>query len=205
MQKLFSDGQGEQQSQKFLKYVSWIVRPLNKSCKNDFPMVEATTKSQKFRTFFSWCFQTTQNKSCKQYFSDDQGKQTSQMSFIFSWIVRPSTTYEKLFFRASLEPQGPRDPPFVKERKILFRIALTRALYDQMAPQLCPFYVPENNLKFFKFFPQHLCFGSPFLRPCECHSRILGKWLSPAASATALAVVSPSSIIWSCFRLASII
>ena len=34
------------------------------------------------------------------------------------------------------------------------------------------------------FFPQHLCFGSPFLRPCECHSRILEKWISPGASAT---------------------
>ena len=30
----------------------------------------------------------------------------------------------------------------MQERQILFRIALTRALYDQMAPQLCPFYVP---------------------------------------------------------------
>ena len=30
----------------------------------------------------------------------------------------------------------------MKERQILPRIALTRALYDQMAPQLCPFYVP---------------------------------------------------------------
>ena len=30
----------------------------------------------------------------------------------------------------------------MQERQILFRIALPRALYDQMAPQLCPFYVP---------------------------------------------------------------
>ena len=35
------------------------------------------------------------------------------------------------------------------EREILFRIALTRALYDQMAPQLSPFYVPEQKLVFF--------------------------------------------------------
>ena len=34
------------------------------------------------------------------------------------------------------------------------------------------------------FFPQHLCFGSPFLRPCEWHSRIVRQWISPAASAT---------------------
>ena len=45
------------------------------------------------------------------------------------------------------------------------------------------------------FFPQHLCFGSPFLRPCECHSRIVGKWLSPTASATGMGGLSPSSII----------
>ena len=50
--------------------------------------------------------------------------------------------HETPTFRASLEPWGPRDPPYVQERQILFRIALTRALYDQTAPQLCPFYVP---------------------------------------------------------------
>ena len=38
-------------------------------------------------------------------------------------------------------------------------------------------------------FPQHLCFGSPFLRPCECHSRIVRKWISLAASATGTEVV----------------
>ena len=48
----------------------------------------------------------------------------------------------KTTFRAFLETKGPRDPPWMQERQILFRIALTRALYDQMAPQLCPFYVP---------------------------------------------------------------
>ena len=35
-------------------------------------------------------------------------------------------------------------PLWMQERRILFRIALTRALYDQTAPQLCPFYVPEK-------------------------------------------------------------
>ena len=50
--------------------------------------------------------------------------------------------HENRTFRASLEPWGPRDPPWMQERQILFRIALTRALYDQTAPQLCLFYVP---------------------------------------------------------------
>ena len=50
-------------------------------------------------------------------------------------ICEPSNNPEKLFFWATLEPQGPRDPPCVKARKILFRIALTRGLRDQMAPQ----------------------------------------------------------------------
>ena len=36
----------------------------------------------------------------------------------------------------------------MQERQILFRIALTRALYDQMAPQLCPFYVPGKLRSF---------------------------------------------------------
>ena len=55
-----------------------------------------------------------------------------------------SENHENRTFRASLEPWGPRDPPYVQERQILLRIALTRALYDQTAPQLCPFYVPEK-------------------------------------------------------------
>ena len=57
-------------------------------------------------------------------------------------LIRPSKNHEKTTFRASLEPQGPRDRACGKEREILFRIALTRALYDEMAPQLCPLYVP---------------------------------------------------------------
>ena len=52
--------------------------------------------------------------------------------------------HETQSFWASLEPWGPRDPRYVQERQILFRIALTRALYDHTAPQLCPFYVPEK-------------------------------------------------------------
>ena len=53
----------------------------------------------------------------------------------------PPENHEKPNFRAVLEPWGPRDLPWIQERKILFRIALTRALYDQMAPQLCHFYI----------------------------------------------------------------
>ena len=55
--------------------------------------------------------------------------------------------HENPTFRPSLEPWGPRDPPWMQERKILFRIALTRALYDRMAPQLCLFYVPGQPSK----------------------------------------------------------
>ena len=66
---------------------------------------------------------------------------------VFFTKLRHLENHEKTCFRASLEPQGSRDPPCVKERKILFRIALTRALYDQMAPQLCPCYVPQKNSK----------------------------------------------------------
>ena len=54
----------------------------------------------------------------------------------------PLENHEKTTFRAFLETKGPRDLPYVQERQLLFRIALTRVLYDQMAPPLCLFYVP---------------------------------------------------------------
>ena len=48
-------------------------------------------------------------------------------------------------FGHPLNPRALGTPPMsVQERQILFRIALTRAPYDQTAPQLCPFYVPEK-------------------------------------------------------------
>ena len=43
-----------------------------------------------------------------------------------------------------------------------------------------------GRVRVFSLFPQHLCFGSPFLRPCGCRSRILRTWISPAASATGM-------------------
>ena len=53
--------------------------------------------------------------------------------------------HEKTTFRAFLETKGPRDLPCVQERQILFRIALTRALYDQIASQLCHFTFQDNS------------------------------------------------------------
>ena len=53
----------------------------------------------------------------------------------------PPENHENTTFQTFLEPWGSRDRPWIQERKILFRIALTRALYDQMAPQLCHFYI----------------------------------------------------------------
>ena len=73
------------------------------------------------------------------------GKKKSQKFFIFFFFLKndPPENHEKTTFRAFLETKGPRDPPWMQERQILFRIALTRALYDQTAPQLCLFYVPR--------------------------------------------------------------
>ena len=71
----------------------------------------------------------------------------AQMFFIFSSKHDPLENHEKTTFRAFLETKSPRDPPWVQERQILFRIALTRALQDQMAPQLCQFYVPGQPSK----------------------------------------------------------
>ena len=53
--------------------------------------------------------------------------------------MTPQENHEKTTFRAFFETKGPRDPPLVQERQILFRIALTRALYDQMAPSYARF------------------------------------------------------------------
>ncbi len=67
----------------------------------------------------------------------------SEVSQVFFCLKNdPPENHEKTTFRAFLETKGPRDPPWMQERQILFRIALTRALYDQTAPQLCLFYVP---------------------------------------------------------------
>ena len=55
--------------------------------------------------------------------------------------------HENTTFPASLEPQGPRDLPSMKERKISYKMHGSRAPYDQMAPQLCQFYVPGQPSK----------------------------------------------------------
>ena len=50
-------------------------------------------------------------------------------------------------FGHPLNPRALGTLPVFKSETILFRIALTRALYDQMAPQLCLFYVPGQPSK----------------------------------------------------------
>ena len=75
-------------------------------------------------------------------------------------------THGNQTFLAPLKPQGPRDRACGKEREILFRIALTRALYDQMAPQLYPFYVPgklgsfSSSFVFLGVWPEGVAGGS---------------------------------------------
>ena len=71
----------------------------------------------------------------------------SEVFQVFLLKNDPPENHGKTTFRAFLETKGPRDPPWVQERQILFRIALTRALFDQMAPQLCLFYVPGQPSK----------------------------------------------------------
>ena len=79
------------------------------------------------------------------------GSEVSEVSQVFVFEKRPPENHdppenhENTTFRAVLETKGPRDPPSMQERQILFRIALTRGLYDQMVPQLCPFYVPGSG------------------------------------------------------------
>ena len=76
-----------------------------------------------------------------------RAKNTSQKCFKFLFMKMTHREIMKTrLFGQSLEPWDPRDRTWIQERKILFRIALTRALYDQMAPQLCYFYVPRQPI-----------------------------------------------------------
>ena len=66
-----------------------------------------------------------------------RAKIKSQKFLKFIFVVAPPRKIMKnKTFGAFLETKGPRDLPCAQERQILFRIALRRALYDQMAPQL---------------------------------------------------------------------
>ena len=100
--------------------------------------------------------------------------QKYQKFFNFVFLkISPSENHENTTFRAFLETEGPRDRACGKERKILFRIALTRALYDQMAPQLYRFYVPGKLRSFSRFF---LRFGPGF---CKLGRILEGFWRIP--------------------------
>ena len=94
----------------------------------------------------------------------DDRAQNSVQDSINESSVRPNPTlvFAKILFQfchfwppPSTAPKKYKNPPLTNplenpdpwdhaqtiEREILFRIALTRALYDQMAPQLCLFYI----------------------------------------------------------------
>ena len=64
---------------------------------------------------------------------------------IFSIFVRPDKNQkndaETATCYRSLEENSPWDHAQIKERPIWRSIARSRALYDQMAPQLCLFYI----------------------------------------------------------------
>ena len=75
--------------------------------------------------------------------------------FIFSIFVPPDKNQQKYAETAtcfrSLGENSPEDPAQVKERPTWRSIAKSRALYDQMAPQLCLFYISAK----FDVRPQH--------------------------------------------------
>ena len=112
---------------------------LLKSSKNHFPMVRVIN-FRSFSSFFCECWALLE--SFKHDFPMVRAKIKSQKFQVFVLKNDPLENHENTTFRTFLEPWGPRDRPWIQERKILFRIALTRALYDQTAPQLCPFYGP---------------------------------------------------------------
>ena len=76
-----------------------------------------------------------------------RAKQNLRSFLFFFFNDPPSENHENTTFRVVLETKGSRDRPWMQERQIPFRIALTRALYDEMAPQLCQFYVPGQPSK----------------------------------------------------------
>ena len=99
-----------------------------------------------FRGFSSFClrFGPPGNHLKMILRGSEQNKNLRSFQVFFSERDPPENRVN-MTVRTCLEPWGPRDRPWIQERKILFRIALTRALYDQMAPQLCPFYVPGSG------------------------------------------------------------
>merc|ERR1739841_200426 len=70
------------------------------------------------------------------------------------------TNHENQTFRASLQSQGPRDLPSMKERKFSYKMHGSRAPYDQMAPQLCQFYVPGQLCVMCRYGKLVLCVGT---------------------------------------------
>ena len=72
----------------------------------------------------------------------------------------PERNDENQTLRESLESQGPRDLPSMKERKKSYKMHGSRAPYDQMAPQLCQFYVPGQPCVMCRYGKLLLCVGT---------------------------------------------
>ena len=73
-------------------------------------------------------------------------------------------------FLARLHRHGPVGPSFQgMPEKFDFHVFLFDFFFRLI------FMKSLRSMVGFRFFPQHLCFGSPFLRPCKCQSRIMQK------------------------------
>ena len=92
-----------------------------------------------------------ENQHPTMFVNDFHKKKNHRLFKTFFLKNDPSGNHENTTFRASLEPEGPRDRACGKEREILCKIALMRALYDPMAPQLCHFHVPGKLRSFSSF------------------------------------------------------
>ena len=66
--------------------------------------------------------------------SGDQNLTMFMLHFHVFWIFDPSKSYENPRFPLTLQIKDSWDHAHMIERKILCRIALTRALYDQIRP-----------------------------------------------------------------------
>ena len=112
----------EKTSKKFRTFLFGENWALRKSCKNHFPMVRVNNLRSLTRFFLRFGPSGNHAKMIFRW----SGQQTNLRSFSSFLFLKhtPLENHEKTTFRAFLETKGPRDPPWVQERRILFRIAL---------------------------------------------------------------------------------
>ena len=109
--------------------------------------------SRKHLISFSSCFREkwTLGKSCKMIFRWLGQKNIRSVLKLVFWKMTNGKSWKNTF-RASLEDKGLRDRACAIYLENNFNKMVSKSPYDQMAPQLCPFYVPGTLRSFSSFF-----------------------------------------------------